>query len=184
MDRARLRYLEKKYWGGKTSLEEENELKSAVRSGSSEVSGSLISVFNSSSQLHAVGLDDDFDSAFWQKAKVQNSDKQARVFTLSMFMRYAAVGIILLGISGVIWTLALKDNHQEEVAQTEFIKVDTYDDPEIAFEETKKALMYASQKLNEGQKPLGEIKRFYNAKMSIAGMSADADTARTNTSSK
>lgn len=184
MDRARLEYLEKKYWEGQTSLEEENELKKAVQSGNSEVSASLISIFNSASQSLDVSLGDDFDTAFWQKIKGKNSNNQARVFTLSLFMRYAAVGIILLGISGVIWTLVLKDDPHEEVARTEFVKVDTYDDPEIAFEETKKALMYASQKLNEGKKPLGEIKRFYNAKMSIAGTSAHVDTARTNTSSK
>lgn len=180
MDRARLEYLEKKYWQGKTSLEEENELKNAVQSGVDEVSRSLISVFNSTSQSHSVSLDDDFDTAFWQKAKGHSVDSQTRVFTLSVFMRYAAVGIILLGISGVLWTLVLKDDYQEEVAQTKFINVDTYDDPERAFEETKKALMYASQKLNEGKKPLVEIKRFYNAKMSITGTPANTDTAKTN----
>ena len=183
MDRARLAYLEKRYWEGKTSLEEENELKTAALSGSDEVSASLIGIFEVTSLAHNVALDDDFDAAFWQKAGVQNKDNQvARVFTLSVFMRYAAIGIILLGISGVIWTLILKDDHPEEVAQTEVLNVDTYDDPQVAFEETKKALMYASQKLNEGSKPLGEIKRFYNAKMSIAGMSADTDTMRTNNS--
>ena len=182
MDGARLKYLERKYWEGNTSLEEENELKNAVDSGIDDVSPSLISVFKSTAELHNVSLDDDFDTAFWRKAEGDNN--QARVFTLSLFMRYAAVGIILLGISGVIWTLILKDDSEQNVAQTEFINVDTYDDPEIAFEETKKALMYASQKLNEGKKPLGEIKRFYNAKMSITGTPANTDTAKTNNSSK
>src|SRR5690554_2075444 len=185
MDRDRLAYLEKKYWKGKTSLQEEIELQNAVRSGSDAVSDLLTSIFNATAQSREISLDDDFDSAFWQKANVEHNDNRGLVFTLSAFMRYAAVGIILLGIGGVVWNLAFKTDNKVEVAQTEFTIVDTYDDPEKAFEETKKALMYASQKLNQGKEPLGEIKRFYNAKMSIAGTPVDTvNYAKTNNSSK
>lgn len=184
MDKARLAYLEKRYWEGKTSLEEENELKKAVQSGGIEVSAPLSAVFRATFQSHNITLDDDFDAAFWQKATNQDNNQRGRLFTLSSFMRYAAVGIIVLGIGGAIWTLILRENHPAEIAQSETLTVDTYDDPEIAFEETKRALMYASQKLNQGKEPLGEIKRFYNAKISIAGMSADTVAAQTNNSSQ
>jgi len=183
MDSSRINSIEKKYWKGETNLQEEAELKTAVDSGSAEVSSSLISLFANTSQAKDISLDEDFDTLFWQNARQIENKKQARVFTLSIFMRYAAVGIILLGLSGMIWMVLTKEN-KEEIAQTEYNMVDTYDNPEIAFEETKKALMFASQKLNEGEKPLGEIKRFYNAKISIATNEADANSTKTNNSSK
>ena len=39
---------------------------------------------------------------------------------------------------------------------------DTFEDPELAYQEMRKALLFASQKLNKGSAPLSELKKFDN----------------------
>ncbi|NEN25753.1 hypothetical protein G3O08_19875 [Cryomorpha ignava] len=174
MDSNRLKLLEKRYWAGESSLDEEHELKEAVRNDADGVSFELVSLFQEIAQNKDQILDADFDSDFWQKANNEKGKGGARIFTLSLFMRYAAVGIILFGITFALWNIVLKDEPVEAIAQTEMTTGDTYNDPQVAFEETKRALLFASEKLNKGKEPIKEIKRFYNAKVSIAGMQTDS----------
>lgn len=174
MDSKRLKLLEKRYWAGESSLDEENELKEAVKNGEDGISIQLASLFQEIAQNKDQMLDADFDSDFWQKANNEKDNGGARIFTLSLFMRYAAVGVILFGITFALWNIILKDEPSQDIAQTKITAIDTFDDPQVAFEETKRALMFASEKLNKGKEPIKEIKRFYNAKMSIAGMQTDS----------
>ncbi len=46
---------------------------------------------------------------------------------------------------------------------------DTYSSPEEAFEEAKRALMMASEKLKTGEENLNEIKRFHHATVAVSG---------------
>jgi len=182
MDKTRLAYLEKRYWAGETSLDEERELKEAVKNDSDGVSEELMSLFQEINRNTAKELNADFDSDFWNN--VDSRESGARIFTLSLFLRYAAVGVILLGLTFAVWSIILNDNSPEGTPEVAIAQADTFDDPEVAFEETKKALMFASQKLNKGKEPIREIKRFYNVKMSIAGMQADTSTVNTNKEKK
>ncbi len=182
MDRVRLEYLEKRYWEGKTSLDEEAELKKAVHAGAEGVSEPLIALLGEIEENKSLSLNADFDEAFWQKAENENSSGEAQIFTLSLFMRYAAVGIILFGLSFAIWNIIVNSDLMAPapIVQTEIGVDDTYEDPQVAFEETKRALMFASEKLNKGKEPIQEIKRFYNAKVSIAGMHSDTSNTVNN----
>jgi hypothetical protein len=58
----------------------------------------------------------------------------------------AATIAILIGISGVI--VLNKEWHKEK---------DTFSDPELAYAEAQKTLLYISQKMNQGIKPLNAV---------------------------
>ena len=179
MDSNRLKLLEKRYWSGESSLDEEQELKDAIRDGVHGASEQLVSLFQELEQNKDKMLDSNFDSEFWQKATDEKNNGGARIFTLSLFMRYAAVGVILFGITFALWSIIMKDESVPKIAKTNVTSIDTFDDPQVAFEETKRALMFASEKLNKGKEPMTEIRRFYNAKMSIAGMQTDSTNTKT-----
>lgn len=173
MDSDRLKYLEKRYWAGESSLEEERELRAGVKSGADGISEHLVFLFQEIETNQNQSLDADFEEEFWLKANTVTNG-EARVFTLSLFMRYAAVGIILCGVTFALWNIILKNDYGQSQTTTEIAADDTFDDPEVAFEETKRALVFASQKLNKGKEPVQEIKRFYSTKLSIAGTATDS----------
>ncbi len=60
----------------------------------------------------------------------------------------AATIAVLIGISGVI--VLNKGWHKEK---------DTFSDPQLAYAEAQKTLMYISQKMNQGMKPLNAVSK-------------------------
>lgn len=174
MDSNRLKYLERRYWAGESSLDEERELRAGVKNEAAGISEHLVSLFQEIETTRNQVLDSDFDADFWQKANNKTDGSGTRIFTLSLFMRYAAIGIILCGVTFALWNIISQNDYGQSIPPTEIAAGDTYDDPEVAFEETKRALLFASQKLNKGKEPIKEIKRFYSTKLSIAGMPTDS----------
>jgi hypothetical protein len=60
----------------------------------------------------------------------------------------AATIAVLIGISGVLFLN--KEWHKEE---------DTFSDPQLAYAEAQKTLLYVSQKMNQGMKPLNAVSK-------------------------
>ena len=60
----------------------------------------------------------------------------------------AATIAVLIGISGVI--VLNKEWHREK---------DTFSDPQLAYAEAQKTLLYVSQKMNQGMKPLNAVSK-------------------------
>lgn len=169
MDRNRFKILEEKYWKGESNLAEEQELRRYVLSNKDKVSKELWDLFGALDEIKEAKLDDDFDAEFWNSVSNRSNGRSGNFHSFH-FMRYAATGIIILGLAiGFFAILDSPDEPVNTVAITE--SEDTYSDPEKAFEETKKALFFASEKLNKGVEPASEIKRFHNSKMSITGVS-------------
>lgn len=169
MDRNRFKILEDKYWQGESNLAEEQELRRYVLTNREKVSKALWDLFGAVDEIKEAKLDDDFDTAFWNSVSNRSNGRRGNFHSFH-FMRYAATGIIILGLA--IGFFAIIDS-TDEPANTVAIKEseDTYSDPEQAFEETRKALFFASEKLNKGVEPASEIKRFHDSKMSITGVS-------------
>jgi len=159
--------LEKKYWAGETNLIEESALVKAVNDHPGLFSSELKSVFKARVATNNLELDDDFESEFWQKVDGKSGSKN---FIFSDFTKYAAVGILLIGLGYALTKIFQPEPSvtQADVAEVNSME-DTYDSPEMAFEEAKKALMMASGKLNEGQEKIKEIKRFHHAKVTVMG---------------
>lgn len=168
MDIRRNEFLERKYWEGSSTLEEEQEIRHAVAENASGLSAEIKALFSISEAKSEVELSDDFDAAFWEKTA--EAENKSVVWNVSLFMKYAAAGIILFGLTMALWNLLLNNGPMEPAPAIEISQVDTYTDPQVAFEETKRALTFAAAKLNKGKEPITEIKRFYDARVSISGM--------------
>jgi hypothetical protein len=161
------RELEEKYWAGETNLIEDSAIAEGIKENPEFFSQELKSVFKAKSALTQAKLDDDFEREFWEKIDKEPNNKG---FSIYHFIRYAAAGIMILGLAYVLTLLIQTDQSTSstEVAEIEIVE-DTYDSPEEAFKEAKKALMMASGKLNKGQEKIKEFKRFHDAKLTVMG---------------
>jgi hypothetical protein len=175
MDSETLKSLEAKYWEGRTSSEEDRALMTHASRPGSVLSEEIRHLMGAISEVKSVELGSDFDDAFWAKAE-GNVQSKPLVLRMAVAFRYAAA-ILVAALLGLVLWLSLgapKDTGQGGGAQ-QITAIDTYDDPEKAFEETKKALLLVSQKFNKGAEPVGEIKRFHTMQMSIAAESEDQE---------
>lgn len=177
MDNRDLELLELKYWAGETTLPEEEVLQRAARAGSEGLSADYKRLVGLADQSREAELDPAFEAEFWARVEGGKSSG-ARIFTIAHFIRYAAVGIVLVALGLGMWDIISEDHlpaTTKPVWEGQLISAveDTYESPEQAFEEAKKALLFASQKLNKGAAPVEEIKRFHTTKMSIIGQGAE-----------
>jgi hypothetical protein len=170
MNNMRLKLLEEKYWQGETSLEEENELKSAALNGEEGLSPEFTDLVKSLREDdEAPSLDSSFDDAFWAAVNEKEDPKIIkRNFTPLHMVRYAAAAVVLLCFSAGIWYALAENDHSEAVATT--VVESEFESPEAAFEEAKKALSFASAKMNKAKEPVQKIEKFHQATLSVAGM--------------
>lgn len=167
-----LRKTEEKYWQGKTTLEEEEVLRKAAECEDPALSSELITAMKLLTEKAEANLGEDFDEDFWQKAD-QKSRGAGKIFPLHFIIRYAAAAAVL----AIIFAGAYHyfDTRSESGPQTALAEEDTFDDPEEAMQAALEALNFASEKLNKGQVPAREIKRFHHTKMTLIGKPAKAE---------
>lgn len=175
MESEQLKTLEKKYWLGETSRVEESILRKATKDKNAQesLSPELIGLFADLASASDIELGADFDTDFWKRA-IPSAESAS--FNPTFFMRYAAIGLILISAAFSFWNVI--HNSPTPYHAVAEMDADTYSSPEKAFEETKRALMFASLKLNRGAQTVGEIKRFYNTKESISEL-PDSDLKNT-----
>lgn len=166
--------LEAKYWQGNTTLEEEAALRKAALAGEPALSAVLVSAIKSIDTAGNAKLDQGFEADFWAQAEAADSGPQSDdlVFKLASFMRYAAAAAIVVALGLTVFHL-LKSNEEMPAPVATMEAVDTYSDPEEAFQAAAEALGIASAKLNEAQQPVKEIRRFHQSKAAITGMNPD-----------
>lgn len=166
--------LEEKYWQGETTLEEEARLKQAAAAGEAGISEALRYAFAAIDDAGGQVLGGDFDTAFWQKAEAQRG---GALGPLSVWMRYAAAAVVLIAVTISAFYLY---HNQQDAPIAAYTADDTFEDPEEAFRQAVEALQFASEKLNHGQQPAREIRRFHQTKLTIAGgtYTAPKDTTK------
>lgn len=150
--------LLEKYFEGKTSLEEEAQLKSYFRSGQVEESLKQYQpLFQLFEKEQEVALPADFDQKLMARL-----DSQPRIFNLHTWqrrlLRIAAIGAVLLAAYFAFHTT---DTAPAPVAATaiDWSKYEITDEQQ-ALEETKKALRLVSEKLNRGKhKTIKEVSK-------------------------
>lgn len=159
---SKIQILEEQYWAGETSPEEEAILKRAASLDNPGMSDALKSLFETTNLMATNSLKSDFEDNFWKKVESETEYKGKVVsFNASSFLKYAAVGIVAVAFSFAIGNLIFKFNAQPESTTPAYATLaDTYDSPEQAYLEMKRALMFASDKLNKGQGPVNELKKF------------------------
>ena len=165
MELTRIKELVEKYYECETSLEEERELKAYFTSG--DVADELkeyIPLFRYYEEEKKTGnLDGLFDEqVLAQIEKSGTAPKQGRVVRLfGDIAKVAAVGLILV-TAGYFVREELK---KDEVVQPYL--ADTFEDPEKAFEETKKALQLISKNFNKGRKQAKKLGVLHEAQQQV-----------------
>jgi hypothetical protein len=143
MESNKIEILLEKYFEGKTSIDEENELRDYFAS--SNVSPNL-------EQYKTV-----FDYLSLAKEEQFNPEIQLKPQKRNLARFSIAVSIVvLLGIG--VYTYFNYNNAKENQY------LGTYDDPEVAFRETQKALLLLSTNINTGIESIQYVKEYENSK--------------------
>lgn len=159
MDSRKIEELLNKYWNCETSLEEEQQLRTYFKENDIpqqfQETASLFRYFEASKSK---SLDDkSFDAAMIKKVEKPKS-KVIRMIYNSMRI---AAGIAVLVMA--VWFV----REEVKTPPEEEAMVDTYDDPKMAFEETKKALMMISRSFGQAEKQTQKVKVFHDAQEEI-----------------
>ena len=143
METDKIRKLLDKYWEGETSIQEESELQSYFAS--SHIAEDLLPfqpLFAFYDKKKHVMMDRDVS------IPPANSENKAggNVRSLRWMLQVAASVLILISL------FFLKEKTEKAATKQELVLVDTYEDPELAYQEVKQALMFLSTKMNKGVK--------------------------------
>jgi hypothetical protein len=160
MDSKRINELLSKYWNCETSLEEEAELREHFKTGNIpdelKETAPLFQYFeeNKKKSLNDIS----FDRQVMEKihAPVEQGQIVRLVYNA---MRIAAGLAVVLAATWFIRN-EIRSTTPQQV-------VDTYDDPKMAFEETKKALMMISKSFGTAKEQAKKINMFNEAQEEI-----------------
>jgi hypothetical protein len=166
---SRIEELLDKYWKCETSLEEEKELRlffsqQEVPDGLKETAD-LFKYFEQqrTQKIHGVEFD--------KKVKAHiPSDKDGKLVKMFFTTAKIAAGVVVLVAATYLVRQEVRKSYPTEV-------VDTYSDPELAFEETKKALMMISKTFGKAKQEAGKISVFNEAEQIIQNGTTQEDSA-------
>lgn len=167
MDSDKIKDLLERYWNCETTLEEEQWLRDFFNS--NEVPQSLqqeAQLFQYLKQQQNVKLS---DLNFEQKLKQKLQPKEGKVRSLLMTGMKLAAGISVVVASFWLVRQELKKDQSDEV-------VDTYNDPQKAFEETKRALQLISKNFGKAQKASTNINLINEATEKLQKENKKADS--------
>lgn len=155
--------LLEKYWNGDTSLEEEAQLRAFFAQGDVPASlQSAASLFRYFQQEQQKKLAPSFDARVTKSIRQRQGGKIIRMVNLVNVARIAA-GVLVIVAAGYLIRQEVSKMYPE----------DTYSDPKVAFEETKKALMMISKSFGKAQQEAGKIKMFNEAEEKIQSPKTD-----------
>ena len=159
----RIRQLLEKYWACETSLEEEQELKKFFGSntvpGELKETGELFRYFDHQKKASLTGSD--FDGSVLDKIrKAEPMGKSAQMFT---FVARIAAGLFVVVAATFLVRREIRKSYPAEIA-------DTYSDPKLALEETKKAFMMISRSFNRAENEAKKINLLNEAEEKISGV--------------
>jgi hypothetical protein len=155
MDSNRIDELLTRYWNGETSLEEEEQLREYFKGSQvPEQWKEIAALFRYFEESKKKSLEDQpFDPRVLEKVPVQKPRNAVRLLYNSMRI---AAGVAVLMIAVWFVRKEIRTSTPQEI-------VDTYDDPKLAFEETKKALMMISKSFGKAEEQAKKINLFNEA---------------------
>jgi hypothetical protein len=159
MDSKRIEELLDKYWSCETSLEEEQQLRAYFQSAQipEQLNEASVLFKYFEGQKKKSLSDPDFESKVLAGGNLETRKSRSLLFNT---MRIAA-GISVLVVAG--WFI------RNEVRKTNPpATIDTYNDPKLAFEETKKALMIISEGFGKAEAHAKKINLFNEAQEEIS----------------
>jgi hypothetical protein len=161
MDSNEIKTLLEKYWNCDTSLEEEKILRDYFRGEVPENMNEPAELFRYFEQQQKVTVSGkDFDTEVKKKIKEHRPAGKS----VKMYFNFAriAAGIVVMVGAAYFVRLEVRKAYPPE-------QEDTFSDPRVALEETKKALMMISNSFNKAQKEAGRIEMFNEAEETIKG---------------
>ncbi len=161
MDSNKIEALLAKYWECETSLEEENQLREYFNQqdipAQFKEAAALFVYFGEQRNKQVNEIT--FDKTVVDKIQAKPKDKSKVVRLMYNFSRIAAGLIVVVVATYYIRTEIRKTTPQE--------MVDTYSDPKLAFEETKKALLMISKGFGKAEEQVKKINLLNEAKEEI-----------------
>lgn len=159
MDSEKIDELLDRYWNCKTTLEEEEQLKAYFQQ--SQIPESLKETAALFRYFDLQKKKDLTDVSFNRSVirKIQ-APKKGKIATLLFNTMRIAAGILVLIVAIWLVRIELRKSNSAEVT-------DTYNDPRMAFEETKKALMMISKSFSTAEEHAKKINVFNEAQKEL-----------------
>lgn len=165
MDSRQIEQMLEKYWNCETSLEEEQLLREYFRGEVPESLKEAADLFRYFDwQKGQKIINPHFDKEV--KVRIENNAPKGKSISLAMNVARIAAGLLVVVTATYFVRQEIRKAYPPEV-------VDTYSDPKLALEETKKALMMISKGLNKAQREAEKIKVFHEAETKIQGKSLE-----------
>lgn len=162
MDSKEIEQLLEKYWNCETSLEEEQQLRDYFRGndipGSLKETSELFRYFEK--QKHEPLAGQGFDSELMKRIKSERPE--GKVVKLMFNVARIAAGLVVVVAATYFVGQEIRKSYPPEIA-------DTYSDPKLAFEETKKALMMISKGFGKAQRETRKINLLNEAEQKVQG---------------
>ncbi len=159
MKKQEMKFLLEKYFDGNTNPEEESKLFEYFASQKIDPEFLADKEYFDFLEMEKTQLleKEDLKDIIW--ANIERSELKAnhKEFHLNKFSKAliaiaASIVITLISVTLIKYEFTTKENQA-------YIS-DTYDDPELAYQEAKKALLFISEKLNKGTDPMQNLKSF------------------------
>ncbi len=155
MDYKRIDDLLDRYWKLELTDHEEQELKELIKHPSlPDKYKQAALMFAYFQQEQSKALDEDFD--FQIIDQINQSAEKPFTMTIRWVWRIAAAIVVV--VITTIFLIQLNKNQPDQV-----VMQDTFEDPETAYLETKKALLMVSRHLNKGEDVVSELSVFNEA---------------------
>lgn len=156
MDYRRIEDLLEKYWACETSIVEEKELKAFFKNEQVpkqfKDTASLFQYFEMESSQKKLGTD--FDQQILNQLDENEPKKETKVvYWFNTYAKVAAVILMVIALSFFVTHTIQQEQKKAQIA-------DTFENPEDAFEETKKALLLISNKIGKGKTQMVKLSEF------------------------
>lgn len=164
MDFNRIEELLAKYWECDTTLQEEEELKKFFNG--PDVPEHLLAYKSLFVYYHEEKkngqLDDLFDEEVLKRIEeVKNGSEEKKGKVVSLFYNIAKVAAVVLVV--VTAGYFVKQEYVDKKQEVDPYLTDTFEDPQKAFEETKKALQMISANFKKGREQARKVSVFHEA---------------------
>jgi hypothetical protein len=158
--------LLERYWKCETSLEEEQALRNyflgnAIPSDMQEAA-QLFRFFEAEKQKN---LGENFEPIVTKELQRRRGGKIISLVTFTQVARIAA-GVLVLVVATFFIRQEIRKSYPQEVQ-------DTYTDPQLAFEETKKALLMIGNTFGKARHEASKMKMFNEAEKKIQGKAGE-----------
>ncbi len=170
---SKIEQLLERYWKCETSLEEEKELRTYFNENDVpedlKETALLFKYFEIQRNIETSKID--FENKNKIKASL-TSVKKGKAIKMFFATAKIAAGVLVLVAATFLVRQEIRKSYPEEV-------VDTYSDPQLAFEETKKALMMISKTFGKAKQEADKITVFNEAEKIIQNGATKDDKKKT-----